>query len=192
METKSIIFDLFGTLIYTSRKVNPYLNLFNSLGLTKDEKSYWINRVLTKNYGYLQEIANEINKNINTSEFEKQVQEEIQSTHLFDDTIQVLDRLSSKYNLYLLSNISTPYKECLYNLEIDRYFKKVFFSCDIGYRKPDPNSFKSVIDYSGLHPNQLIMVGDSQISDCNGALNCGIMTIKKDKSLLRIEQDLTK
>ena len=92
----------------------------------------------------------------------------------------------------MLSNISTPYKECLYNLEIDRYFKKVFFSCDIGYRKPDPNSFKSVIDYSGLHPNQLIMVGDSQISDCNGALNCGIMTIKKDKSLLRIEQDLTK
>lgn len=188
---KAIIFDLFGTLIYTSVKNNPYLNLFNSLGLTKNEKSYWIDRVLTKNYGYLQEIAHDINKNIHTSEFEKQIKEEIESTHLFDDTIQVLDRLSGKYDLYLLSNLSTPYKECLYNLEIDKYFKKVFFSCDIGYRKPDPKSFQCIIDYSGLHPNQMVMIGDSQISDYNGALNCGIRAIKKDKSLILIEKYLT-
>lgn len=191
MEAKAIIFDLFGTLIYTSIKKNPYLNLFKSFGLTKDERSYWINRVLTKNYD-IQEIANDINRNIYTSEFEKQIKEEIESTHLFDDSIQVLDRLSNKYDLYLLSNLSTPYKECFYNLGLDKYFNKTFFSCDIGYRKPDPNSFQCVINYIKLHPSQIIMIGDNQTSDCDGALNCGMKAIKKDKSLILIEKDLAK
>lgn len=183
--TKAIILDLYGTLLYSEYKARPYLNLFKNIGLTKEEMNYWADRVMTKNYGYLQEVANEVRPDqfVYTTQFEHDIQKEIESTHLFDDTIQVLETLSKKYKLYLLSNIATPYKECVFNLGIDKYFDKLFFSCDIGYRKPQPEAFEMVIKHSGLQPKQLLMIGDSQRSDYEGALNSGVKAILKDRPL---------
>ena len=79
---------------------------------------------------------------------------------MFDDTEFVLNELSKRYDLYLISNIATPYKECFYNLGLDRWIKDPIFSCDVGYSKPDPNIFKIVIEKSGLQPGQLLMIGD--------------------------------
>jgi putative hydrolase of the HAD superfamily len=185
MQTKAIILDLYGTLLYSDYKARPYLNLFRNLDLTKEEINYWADRVMTKNYGYLQEIVEEAKPTqfVYTSQLEHDIQLEIESTHLFDDTIQVLETLSKKYKLYLLSNIATPYKECVFNLGIDKYFDKLFFSCDIGYRKPQPEAFEMVIRHSGLHPKQLLMIGDSQRSDYEGALNSGVKAILKNKPL---------
>jgi putative hydrolase of the HAD superfamily len=185
MQTKAIIFDLYNTLIYTSVKRKPYLDLFRQLGLTKEEMSYWINQVMIKNYSYLQEIVEEIKPGqfVYTQQFERDIQEEIESTHVFEDTYSVLESLSKKYKLYLLSNISTPYKECFYNLKLDRWIDNPFFSCDIGYRKPQPEAFDVIIKHSGLHPKQILMIGDSQRSDYEGALNCGIKSILRDKPL---------
>jgi len=185
MQTKAIIFDLYGTLLHSEYKTRPYLNLFRNLGLTKEEMNYWTDRVMTKNYGYLQEIVEEVKPGqfVYTTQFEHDIQKEIESTHLFDDTIQVLETLSKKYKLYLLSNIATPYKECVFNLGIDKYFDKLFFSCDIGHRKPQSEAFEMVIKHSGLHPKQLLMIGDSQRSDYEGALNSGVKAILKNKPL---------
>ena len=185
MQTKAIILDLYGTLLYSEYKARPYLNLFKNIGLTKEEMNYWKDRVMTKNYGYLQEIVDEMNPGqfVYTTQFEHDIQKEIESTHLFDDTIQVLETLSKKYKLYLLSNIATPYKECVFNLGIDKYFDKLFFSCDIEYRKPQPEAFEMVIKHSGLQPKQLLMIGDSKRSDYEGALNSGVKAILKDKPL---------
>jgi putative hydrolase of the HAD superfamily len=188
MKLEAIIFDLYNTLIYTTVRKNSYSRFFNQVGLSKDEISYWVNRVMTKNYGYLQEIANEVNAGsfIYTTQFEKDIQEEVQSTRLFDDTISTLEYLSLKYKIYLLSNVSTPYKECVFNLGIDKYFDKLFFSCDIGHRKPQSEAFNMVIEHSGLHPNQILMIGDSKRSDYEGALNCGIRSILKINTLSEI------
>ena len=185
MQTKAIILDLYGTLLYSEYKARPYLNLFKNIGLTKEEMNYWTDRVMTKNYGYLQEIVDEMNPGqfVYTTQFEHDIHKEIESTHLFDDTIQVLETLSKKYKLYLLSNIATPYKECVFNLGIDKYFDKLFFSCDIEYRKPQPEAFEMVIKHSGLQPKQLLMIGDSKRSDYEGALNSGVKAILKDKPL---------
>ena len=185
MQTKAIILDLYGTLLYSEYKARPYLNLFKNIGLTKEEMNYWTDRVMTKNYGYLQEIVDEMNPGqfVYTTQFEHDIHKEIESTQLFDDTIQVLETLSKKYKLYLLSNIATPYKECVFNLGIDKYFDKLFFSCDIEYRKPQPEAFEMVIKHSGLQPKQLLMIGDSKRSDYEGALNSGVKAILKDKPL---------
>ena len=191
MPMKAIIFDLYGTLIYPGYESNPYLYLFKNMGLTKEEISYWKDRVMTKNFSNLQEIADEINPGqiICTSELEGEISKEIESTRLYDDTIQVLESLSRKYKLYLLSNVATPYKESPFNLGIDKYFDKIFFSCDIGYRKPQPESFETVINHSGLEPNQFLMIGDSETSDYEGALNSGIRAILKNEPLSSILSD---
>lgn len=189
--TKGIIFDLYDTLIYTVDRKNPYMAFFNSLGLTKVEKSEWINNVLTQDYESFDEIGSIIKKSIvHTQHYQKLLEEECDNTFLFPDTISTLKRLSKKYRIFLLSNISTPYIKCYYDLGIDAYIEKPFFSCKIGFRKPNPMSFQSVIDYSGLPPRELLMIGDSFRSDYEGALNVGIKAILKNDSLEKLTIDL--
>jgi HAD superfamily hydrolase (TIGR01549 family) len=192
MKTKSIIFDLYNTLLYTEYKVKPYLNLFKTLGLTKEEMSFWRDKVMTENFNTFEELKEVIRpgSNVYTGQYEYDIKEEKESTHLFDDTEFVLNELSKRYDLYLISNIATPYKECFYNLGLDRWIKDPIFSCDVGYSKPDSKIYDIVIEKSGLQPGQLLMIGDSVRSDYEGALNCGIKSILKDKSLKLILPEL--
>lgn len=54
--TKGIIFDLYGTLLETKVKTKPYLKLFRSLGLTKEEMSLWSHKVQTENFSSFEEL----------------------------------------------------------------------------------------------------------------------------------------
>lgn len=189
---KAIIFDLYNTLIYTKDRRNPYVDFFNSLGLTKGEIKIWLDEILTNNYNNFGEISDVVQpgKFIYTDKWDYEIKQEIDNTDVFDDTYYVLDNLRKKYDLFLLSNISTPYKQAFFNLGLNSYFKGVFFSCDIGYRKPQSEAFKIVMQETGYKPNQLLMIGDSLGSDFNGAINVGIPAILKDKPLIQIYKDL--
>ena len=192
MKTKAIIFDLYNTLLYTEYKAKPYLNLFKTLGLTKEEMNFWRDKVMSENFNSFEELKESIrpSSNVYTKQYEYDVKEENESTHLFDDTEFVLNELSKRYDLYLISNIATPYKECFYNLGLDKWIKDPIFSCDVGYSKPDPKIYDIVVEKSGLQPGQLLMIGDSVRADYEGALNCGIKSILKDKSLKLILPEL--
>lgn len=185
---KAIIFDLYNTLIYTKDRRNPYVDFFTSLGLSRGEIRVWLDEILTNNYNNFNEIAQVVkpDKFIYTDKWDYDIEQEIKNTLPFDDTHYVLDNLSRKYDLFLLSNISTPYKQAFFNLGLNRYFKSVFFSCDIGYRKPQSEAFKIVMKETGYKPSQLLMIGDSMSSDFNGAINVGIKAILKDKPLIQI------
>lgn len=190
--TKGIIFDLYGTLLETKVKTKPYLKLFRSLGLTKEEISLWSHKVQTENFTSFEELKELIKpgSTIYTGQLDYEVREEIQNTFVYSDTILTLKRLKPHYRLFLLSNIATPYKECFFNEGLDEYFEKVFFSCDIGFRKPESGAYQTILDYSRLKPNQLLMIGDSKVSDYEGAMNCGIPAILKDKDLSILTQNL--
>jgi HAD superfamily hydrolase (TIGR01549 family) len=60
----------------------------------------------------------------------------------------------------------------------------------IGFRKPEAGAYQTILDYSGLKPKQLLMIGDSKVSDYEGAMNCGIPAILKDKDLSILTQNL--
>jgi FMN phosphatase YigB (HAD superfamily) len=182
---KAIIFDLYNTLLYTEYKAKPYLNLFRTLGLTKEEMNFWRDKVMSENYNSFEELKEAIRpgSNVYTGQYEYDIKNENESTHLFDDTEFVLEQLSKRYDLYLISNIATPYKECFYNLGLDKWIKDPIFSCDVGFSKPDPQIYDILIKKSGLSANQLIMIGDSVKADYEGALNCGTKAILKDKPL---------
>ena len=190
--TKGIIFDLYGTLLETKVKTKPYLKLFRSLGLTKEEVTLWSHKVQTENFTSFEELKELIKpgSTIYTGQLDYEVKEEIQNTFVYSDTISTLKRLKPHYRLFLLSNLATPYKECFYNEGLDEYFEKAFFSCDIGFRKPEAGAYQTILDYSGLKPKQLLMIGDSKVSDYEGAMNCGIPAILKDKDLSILTQNL--
>lgn len=189
MKTKAIIFDLYNTLVFIKNRNNPYLDFFKSIGLNNDEIKIWTNRVLTENFNSFEEIKSIIDTNsiIDTSIYNDQVREDINNTYVFADTYYILEELSKKYKLYLISNLATPYKESYRKLNLNMYINKSFFSCDLGYRKPDKEIFDLVIKHSKLSANEIIMIGDSYKSDYLGAKNCGINPIlKDDKSLSEI------
>jgi HAD superfamily hydrolase (TIGR01549 family) len=168
------------------------VDFFSSLGLTKGEIRIWLDEILTNNYNNFEEILNVVKPGVDiyTQKYDYEIQQEIEETVVFDDVYSTLERLKKKYKIYLLSNISTPYTKAYYDLKLNQYIDKPFFSCDIGYRKPQKEAFEFVLKETGLNKNQVIMIGDSLGSDFNGAQNVGIKAILKDKPLSIITQDL--
>jgi len=194
METKGIIFDLYDTLIYCPRelKKKPYKRFFSDIGLTKKEMGDWVNRVMTNNFETFEDIKKAINPDLemDLSIYQQDLQDEVMSTRLFDDTLKTLERLKSKYRIFCLSNLATPYKTCYFELGLNDLIEKPFFSCDLGDMKPNASFYNMVVEYSQLSPKELIMIGDNPVSDYEGALNAGIKAILKNKSLSEITINL--
>ncbi|WP_294620141.1 YjjG family noncanonical pyrimidine nucleotidase [uncultured Bacteroides sp.] len=88
---------------------------------------------------------------------------------------EVLEYLSSKYNLYILSN---GFKELQFHKMrssgIDGYFKKVILSDDIGILKPWPDIFHFALSATQSELRESLMIGDSWESDIAGAAGVGM------------------
>ncbi|RHJ48999.1 YjjG family noncanonical pyrimidine nucleotidase [Bacteroides sp. AM10-21B] len=88
---------------------------------------------------------------------------------------EVLEYLSPKYNLYILSN---GFKELqvhkMRSSGIDNYFKKVVLSDDIGILKPWPEIFHFALSATQSQLNESLMIGDSWENDIVGAAGVGM------------------
>ena len=97
-------------------------------------------------------------------------------TKLVDGAIDLLEYLFEKdAYMYILSN---GFKEVQYEKiktsNIDKYFKKVYLSEDIGYQKPNKKIFEAVINDLSASAEQCVMIGDDYEVDIVGAKNAGI------------------
>ena len=98
--------------------------------------------------------------------------------HLFPGTLEVLDYLSSTYNLHLISNgfhASSHIKIATCGLA--PFFKKIVISETVGFHKPDPAIFKFAMDQAQANQSACVMIGDSIEADVRGALNTGMDAI---------------
>jgi putative hydrolase of the HAD superfamily len=91
-------------------------------------------------------------------------------SHFFNCTEKVLQKLSSRYKLALLSNTMSNQPHIkLEEAGYDKYFDVIICSRDIGVRKPNPEAFKRVLDMLGVKPENTVHVGDSVEADMYGA-----------------------
>jgi len=82
--------------------------------------------------------------------------------------LEFLEKLSKKYQLFLLSNTDSIHinhfkernGEEFYN-QFYNCFKKVYFSYDLGMRKPDEDIFNFVINENNLKPKTTLFVDDN-------------------------------
>lgn len=92
-----------------------------------------------------------------------------------DGAIEALDYLSSKYNLYILSN---GFRELQYkkmkSAGIDSYFKKVILSEDILVHKPNREIFDFALSATQSLFENSIMLGDNIETDIRGARDAGL------------------
>lgn len=49
---------------------------------------------------------------------------EIESVELYPETVNVLNKLSNKYELYLISDLASSYKEAYYKFGFEKIFKQ--------------------------------------------------------------------
>jgi len=192
MEKKAIIFDLYDTLIKIDKKSKPYLYLLNNLNPYGDvDTKTVINHVMTTDIRPIKLIEQMLDlslldSNFKTNEFLKLLDAEVESTTVIFNTYKSLAHLKGRYRLFLLSNLSTPYKYPYYRLNLENWIEKPFFSCDERDKKPNASFFQKVVDYSGLHKEEFIMIGDNPISDYKAATDFGMKAILKDRDLFEL------
>ena len=92
-------------------------------------------------------------------------------------TRQVLDTLSARYPLVLVSNFYGNIHAVLSTYGLDGYFKRVVESAVVGVRKPDPRIFALGVEALDLQPHEVLVVGDSYGKDMAPAHGIGCQTI---------------
>lgn len=90
---------------------------------------------------------------------------------------RVLDTLSARYPLVLVSNFYGNIHSVLQVYGLDGYFREVIESAVVGIRKPDPRIFSLGVTALDLQPHEVLVVGDSYDKDIVPAHTLGCRTV---------------
>ena len=106
------------------------------------------------------------------------IQELPNDNHLFEGAVEILDYLTLKYKLHIITNgfEEVQYKK-LKNSGIVHYFSTVTTSEEVGVKKPNSKVFLTALKKANSIPEESVMIGDSLEADILGANNIGMQTI---------------
>jgi len=94
---------------------------------------------------------------------------------LFPFAIEVLQYLSEKYSLHIITNgfekVQHIKLECS---DLHKYFNKIITSEQVGVKKPDSKIFEFALSESAAIAQESIYVGDDLVVDIIGCQACGI------------------
>ena len=169
----TLIFDFGGVII--NLDYSKPVDEFKKLGIL-DSKKLYSKKEQTKLFdslecGQISDVTflNEIRKKSNTNDLEliKKAWNSI-LLNIPEERVHLLKKLSSKYKLFLLSNtnsihlkeIITSYGEKKWKNFIS-IFNDVYFSNQIGMRKPNENIFFYVINKNKLDVSKTLFIDDS-------------------------------
>jgi len=100
------------------------------------------------------------------------------------ERVEMVKSLAQKYNLFLLSNTNEIHISCFeqdfknrYHIHLPDLFSKVFYSSEIGFRKPHAESFHYVLNHAGIIAEETVMVDDRE-DNCRMAESIGMQSIK--------------
>lgn len=185
-DIKNIIFDLGGVLlnIDPQRTINAFgrlgmENLIGDKGLTYDHEIF-----------YLMEQGK-----VSPDEFREGVLKLLPQKVSYDEIdaawtamlidfpairVELLKALRKKYKVYLFSNTNAIHVDRFHAIfrnqhgfEVSSLFDKDFYSNEIGYRKPAPESFMEIIRLAGINPNESLFIDDSN-TNVESAIACGL------------------
>ena len=96
----------------------------------------------------------------------------------FDDAEEVLDELKAKYKLAIVSNGNSMQQRKKIKLTgLDKYFKDIFISEEVGYAKPQKEIFLTACKAINVKPENAVMIGDKYKVDIEGSINAGLNAI---------------
>src|SRR5690606_38139630 len=100
------------------------------------------------------------------------------NNYLFDGTFEILDYLSSKYRLHIITNgFHEIQHRKIDNARIGHYFTTITNSEMAGVKKPNPLIFEHALNLACAEKENCIMIGDCIEADVRGAMRFGIDAI---------------
>ncbi|MDF1575539.1 MAG: HAD family phosphatase [Bacteroidales bacterium] len=100
-----------------------------------------------------------------------------------EERIKLLKKLSNRYNLYMLSNTSGLHVKVFEKMFLDKagesmhqVFKKIYYSHEIGWHKPDYEAWEYVIKDAGIKAKETLFLDDS-IHNIKAAQELGFQAI---------------
>jgi putative hydrolase of the HAD superfamily len=101
---------------------------------------------------------------------------------LYPEVEETLDTLHSKgFRLVVMSNWDHRLDQTLKELELYRFFEKIYISTRIGYAKPDPKAFRHILEDLNIPANTLLHIGDTLQEDIIAAQEAGVQSILLDR-----------
>ena len=110
--------------------------------------------------------------------------------------IELLKRLRNDYRIFLFSNTNSLhmktvhriFKETFPGQQLDAFFEKVYYSNELGMRKPDIHSYLYITTENALKPSETLFVDDALIN-VEGANAAGLRGyfLEPGKTLLDVE-----
>ncbi len=93
----------------------------------------------------------------------------------------VLKSLSIKAKVYVATNASDSSPEeiekAFQRVGLSQYIDDYFCMCNIGFTKPAPRFYESILSRIDLPPEKVTMIGDSLENDIDPSVSCGINAI---------------
>jgi glucose-1-phosphatase len=184
---KSIIFDLGAVLLNISYQKT--IEEFDKLGI-KNSSTFYSKKLQTNIFNLLE--TGEISESDFIKEIQKHCTEATNTQILYawnamlldlpQHRLQLLKQLKTEYNIYLLSNTNkihiSEFENKLgkeqYN-EFYQLFDKVYYSHEIGCRKPNAEAFEIIINENNLISEEVLFIDDSP-QHIEGAKKLGIKT----------------
>ncbi len=101
-----------------------------------------------------------------------------ENNHLFEGTIELLDYLSPRYKMHIITNGFQEVQTTKMNRSgLAPYFETMTTSESVGVKKPNKKIFHYAMNKAGVTPENCIMVGDTYEADIVGALKVGMDAI---------------
>ncbi|MFD1063861.1 YjjG family noncanonical pyrimidine nucleotidase [Winogradskyella litorisediminis] len=101
--------------------------------------------------------------------------------HVFEGTYDVLNYLSKRYTLHIITNgFEEAQEKKLVASNMKHYFETVTNSEMVGVKKPNPKIFNFALQNANAKPSESIMIGDSLEADVQGAIDVGLDAIYFD------------
>ncbi|MFD2101660.1 YjjG family noncanonical pyrimidine nucleotidase [Flagellimonas iocasae] len=99
-------------------------------------------------------------------------------THLVPNAVEILEYLSPKYRLHIITNgFQEVQEKKLMGSKIHHYFDQIVNSEMAGVKKPHPYIFELALTKANVNPINTIMVGDSLEADILGAKGMGMQVL---------------
>jgi YjjG family noncanonical pyrimidine nucleotidase len=146
-------------------------------------------------YNRLKHSFDALNYAVSDAEIERIAQEYIEllpdNNHLFDGTFEVLDYLSQKYRLHIITNgFAEVQSRKIKNSNIGDYFQTITNSEMAGVKKPNPIIFEYALNLAKAKKESSIMIGDCLEADVQGALNSGLDAIFFNEKNIEVGENI--
>jgi HAD superfamily hydrolase (TIGR01509 family) len=200
---KHIIFDLGNVIL--NIEYQKTINEFNKIGI--QDASIFYSQSIQKEIFNLLEIGKisefdfliEVNK-LCPKATHKQILAAWNALilDLPQERLSLINKLKSSFSIYLLSNTNAIHiNEIIKKTGVKKYnkfynlFNKVYYSHEIGLRKPNPEAFNIILNENNLNVSEVLFIDDS-IQHIQSAKRLGIKTyhLTEDESIETIFPDI--